>query len=330
MIVDIAVIIPTFNAVNFISCALESIANQTRQPKEVIIVDDNSSDLTIKTIEEVSQNLNLEVRVIALNKNHGAPAPGINIGIQNASAKYICILEQDDFFLPNKIEAALNILEQNNSIILTGSLSATITPAVDALAEEVKVNTWNPKVTAHAVKYQDGFLVNNASQLLVEEGMFLSGFTALTFRKADYLSVLGLNNKYKIAADFDFATRIVRHGSLFISSEVQYLRRIHGNNLSHNRIKSFFEDLEIRAQEEKSNPILKEKVLGFSYWLAEGAYLYNFISSFRLQILIATRPSCMLKNLIKGLVKIFLIKIGLREARFCGYTKAPYLHKHKK
>lgn len=91
----------TYNGEKYLREQLDSIYNQTRVPDEVIVCDDNSSDKTISILEEYSKSKGLKYY-----KNN--PGLGVNKNFFKAislcSGDYISLCDQDDIWLPNKIE----------------------------------------------------------------------------------------------------------------------------------------------------------------------------------------------------------------------------------
>ena len=100
----VTVIIPTYNAEKILPMTIKSITNQTFSGDiEIIIIDDFSRDRTVQVATE------LGCRVIVLPKNTGGPNTGRNVGLNEAKGEYICFLDQDDEFLPDKIETQIKI-----------------------------------------------------------------------------------------------------------------------------------------------------------------------------------------------------------------------------
>ena len=95
----VSVIIPTYNVADFAEKAIESVVNQTIgfENIELILVDDNSPDDTPKLIKKYSEKYD-NVKGICLKENHGSPSNGRNIGIKEASSKYVMFLDHDDLY----------------------------------------------------------------------------------------------------------------------------------------------------------------------------------------------------------------------------------------
>lgn len=110
----VTVIIPTYKRANNIEQAINSVLNQTYQDLEVIVVDDNNPDTIyreemIKTMEKYSNIPKVKYLKHEKNKN-GAAAR--NTGIKEAKGDYITFLDDDDYFLPDRLKILVETLEK--------------------------------------------------------------------------------------------------------------------------------------------------------------------------------------------------------------------------
>ncbi len=117
----VSIIIPTYNRTQYLGKTLSSIFQQTFQDFEIIVIDDGSpSDenlILCQTYKKVSY--------IKIN-NSGGPAKPRNIGIKQAKGKYIAFVDDDDLWLPTKLEKQVAILEQNPDFGLVHSCCEVI------------------------------------------------------------------------------------------------------------------------------------------------------------------------------------------------------------
>lgn len=103
---DLTVIIPAYNAENFIVRAINSVRqSKSLTPIEILIVDDFSSDNTCRLVEEL-QLSDPDLKLIRHDKNSGA---GIarNTGLALASGRYITFLDADDYYIENQLSSVL-------------------------------------------------------------------------------------------------------------------------------------------------------------------------------------------------------------------------------
>ncbi len=91
----ISVIIPVYNTEKYIEKCLESLAEQTMQDFEVIVVNDGSTDNSKKVIKDYMKNSKVDIKY--LEKENGGLASARNYGVEHASGKYISFLDSDDY-----------------------------------------------------------------------------------------------------------------------------------------------------------------------------------------------------------------------------------------
>jgi glycosyltransferase involved in cell wall biosynthesis len=102
----VSIIIPAYNVEGFIAETIQSATAQTWANKEIIIIDDGSTDDTLQIAKSFEST---RIKVIH-QKNSGAAAAR-NTGLTIASGTYIQFLDADDLLSPNKIEEQLNCLD---------------------------------------------------------------------------------------------------------------------------------------------------------------------------------------------------------------------------
>jgi glycosyltransferase involved in cell wall biosynthesis len=117
-LLPISVIVPHRNRSDLIGIALESIRRQTAQASEIIIVDDGSHPKHRAALAKYSTGT---TRIVYLDKGRG-PAPARNAGIEAATQEWIAFLDDDDEWLPGKLERQWNTLRADES--LSGVASA--------------------------------------------------------------------------------------------------------------------------------------------------------------------------------------------------------------
>ena len=101
MDIKVSVVMPVYNAHDYLADSLESIMGQTLREIEIICVDDGSTDDTPQILAQYAQK-DSRIRVIT-QKNGGAGAARNN-GMQYATGEYLSILDCDDFFEPTMLE----------------------------------------------------------------------------------------------------------------------------------------------------------------------------------------------------------------------------------
>ena len=113
----VSILIPAYNAEEWIADTIRSAVSQTWSRKEIIVVDDGSKDQTVAAASRFASN---EVKVVTI-KNQGAAAAR-NHALQLSQGDYIQWLDADDLMAPNKIESQLAALQgvDDPRILLSG------------------------------------------------------------------------------------------------------------------------------------------------------------------------------------------------------------------
>lgn len=106
----VSVITPTHNGEKFVKETIYSILNQTHKNLEVLIVDDCSSDNTVKIIKSFDDP---RIKLFQNEINSGA-AFSRNKALKEASGDYIAFLDGDDIWFPTKIEEQLSFMVKNS------------------------------------------------------------------------------------------------------------------------------------------------------------------------------------------------------------------------
>ena len=101
----ISVVIPTLNRINTLQRALDSVINQTYKPAEIIVVDNGSSDGTLKFLREQYPKITI------LTENKIGVSSARNKGIKKSIYQWIALLDSDDAWHPRKLEIQTSMLD---------------------------------------------------------------------------------------------------------------------------------------------------------------------------------------------------------------------------
>lgn len=117
MILDVSVIIPTFNRVHLLSRALRSVLAQTYRNFEIIVIDDASTDDTQKIMHEnFKQEMNSGLIRYIQNEINLERSKSRNKGVALAKGNYIAFLDDDDIWLPDHLALLISYLDKNQSV----------------------------------------------------------------------------------------------------------------------------------------------------------------------------------------------------------------------
>ncbi len=120
----ISVLLPVFNVGSYVAEALASIQTQTFSDIEIVVVDDGSTDGTLRIVEQLAST-DGRIRVARSPRNQGLSA-ALNFGLTFCSAPLIARMDGDDIALPTRLERQFRFLEAYPDIALVGCATTAI------------------------------------------------------------------------------------------------------------------------------------------------------------------------------------------------------------
>lgn len=225
---QVSVIIPVYNAINFIDACIESVL-KCSQVAEIILVNDASDDGSDERCDEWSKKNPLIQRVNHPDgKNHGTAA-SFNMGIQCATKPYIAFLGADDIYLPHRFNNDEIIFAENPNADGVYSTLGVFYHAEEAqkafqssgLQEQTGIMSTIPP---HA-------LFAHLIGLLPYAGYF--SMVCLTLKKSSLIKHrLLLEPSLRLHQDTEFIYRLAYHCNLYgqASEHITALRGVHKNN----------------------------------------------------------------------------------------------------
>jgi len=109
-----SVVIPTYNSSKTINYTINSVLRQKYKNFEIIVVDDGSNDNTVSKVKQISDS---RIKVFKI-KRSGGPAKPRNYGINKSISEWICFLDSDDLWDPNKLKILAQSIKQSKFDIL--------------------------------------------------------------------------------------------------------------------------------------------------------------------------------------------------------------------
>ena len=110
----VSVIMPSYNAAEFLRAAIESVIAQTYTNWELIVADDCSTDDSVEIIKAY-QAQHANIRLLQNEKNYGA-AHTRNVALRAAKGDWIAFLDSDDYWSKEKLEKQLAFMVENGSV----------------------------------------------------------------------------------------------------------------------------------------------------------------------------------------------------------------------
>jgi glycosyltransferase involved in cell wall biosynthesis len=140
----VSVVIPVFNGAPFVAKAVESVRAQSITDVEILVVDDGSTDGTQAVLDRLRQSHD----IAWFQQDHGGPARSRNRGIEAARGTWVALLDCDDVWLPDKLEAQLRLAAERPNVGVVHS-NFDVVDEQDRVLESVRgQGNGEPLVTA--------------------------------------------------------------------------------------------------------------------------------------------------------------------------------------
>jgi glycosyltransferase involved in cell wall biosynthesis len=215
----VSVIIPVYNGERYITETLNSVIGQTEHDWEIVAVNDGSSDRSRVLLEEAAKRDPDRIRVVSVS--NGGVSRARNTGVSAARGTYIAFLDQDDLWMPKKLECQIRQFRSDGTLGISFTNESIINDAGSVVRE--KVLTFNSRrnrgyVFGHLVF--DNFIAIS-SVMLTRELFFGIG---------------GFDPRYSLAEDYDFLLKAVKKVPVDYIDEPLLLYREHSESGTHKKI----------------------------------------------------------------------------------------------
>ena len=208
----ISVIIPAWNAARFLEETLGSVRAQGDIPREIVVVDDGSTDDTAG----VAASLGTDVRV--LRQTNKGPAAARNAGVLATSGEFIACLDADDLWPPGRIALLLSRLDADPAQLIAIGRTQLIAPLAEGLR--------SPHGTTHP---------RGIAESYVESGTpwHAPAFGSALIRRDAFRVVGEIDPTLRLAEDLDWFIRARERAvpTVVVPDTVLHYR-IHGANLT--------------------------------------------------------------------------------------------------
>lgn len=251
----ISVVMPAYNAEEYISDAIESILHQTFTQFELIIADDSSTDNTASIIHEYMQQ---DDRIRYIRCEERSAGGTRNVAIQQAQYPYIALMDADDIAYPNRLQVQYDAAQQSPDVVVWGCYMQRITP------DGLPMNIVNVGPTS-----PDAFHALDRTQELIS----LYGTVAF-FQRDIFIKAGQFNPEMQVAEDSELWDRMAHYGEVIVLPQVLQDYRQHAQSLSVVKL----------ANERKYHSFIKvrfaKQQTGSDLTLAEYSQQYDRISRF--------------------------------------------------
>lgn len=213
----VSIVMPAYNAANYLQNAIDSVLFQSYKNWELIIVDDASEDESRSILK---QNVALDPRIImvALKKNRGASFSR-NLAIKKARGKYIAFVDSDDYIGPDYLRVRIDALVETGADILASGFVS-----VDESGKQLKKYTLDDSVLG---VHRGGEL----SPLQLGAQLYLPAHVLL----ADIAKRVKMSESLVISEDRKYLSDIYEQSKCVVMIDDQSYRYVmHDSSLTHN------------------------------------------------------------------------------------------------
>lgn len=244
----VSIIMPVYNAAEYIKQSLDSIVDQSYKNYELIIIDDASEDNSLVIINEfIKEQPQIKVKIINNNYNQGQ-SKGYNEGLKHSSGKYVCYLAADDTYKSDFIMLMVSKIDCGFDLVYCGY-------------DEIDVKTNTTTFYQEKRKFLD-----NSTDII---NGYLFGTTHFSHASAMYRKDFLIKNRIfynencRLGEDIEFVSNLLLKRPLCSSvpySLYEYRRRVKSvtNTLNTSKINSCLSALN-RIQENV--PTIRKKIL---------------------------------------------------------------------
>ncbi len=222
----VSVIMSVYNGEKYLSESIESILSQSFMDFEFIIIDDGSTDRTLKIIKSYKDD-----RIIVFSRKNKGLVASLNEGISKARGKYIARQDADDVSLTTRLKKEVDYLDRHENYVAIG--------------------TWFEEFGSDTTHYLNRPPISDSlSRLRLIWGTCFGHGTVMFDRQAGIRAGLYRENRWP-AEDYDFWTRLSRQGKICNLPEKLYRYRVHKTSIS-------IENSQLQVQ--KSSAIASENI----------------------------------------------------------------------
>jgi len=257
----VSVIIPTYKRSDTLPRAIQSVLNQTYRDIEIIVVDDNNPEshdraLTEKAMSSFFSNEKIKYVKHDTNRNGSAAR---NTGFMHSNGEFIMFLDDDDEFLPNKVQLQIDKLKS-----LDDSWGICYTKYVRKRKD---------KLIDKGIDNKEGFIGIE----LLKGSIFLSAGSNLMIRRDVVKAINGFNEKFLRRQDLEF---LIRASQISKAAHVPQIclvinkddrsNMLNGNKLQENSrqfLDAFSEYIEKLTEDEKRQVIIAQNLPIIRYYL---------------------------------------------------------------
>lgn len=220
----ISVVIPSYNYETYLCGAIESVAAQSYQQLELVVMDDCSKDASFEKASALLEQESMQKRfagriVLRKNERNLGAHETINEGLRASSGDYLAILNADDLYESNRFSVMMDALQKQNS--MWGFSRVKCIGADGARSKDDQAKTFEA-IQEKLEGKRFAALAAVAENVSISTGNLL-------FARELFDGIGGFKN-YRYVHDYDFFLRACLYDEPVFVKETAYRYRLHGEN----------------------------------------------------------------------------------------------------
>jgi glycosyltransferase involved in cell wall biosynthesis len=229
----VSIIIPCYNAGSFIKEAIQSVVEQSYSNKQIIFINDGSSDDSLKIASHFKD-------LIIIDQENRGVSYARNQGIKKANGEFIALLDADDFFLPANLEQKVPYLTQHPECVLVH--------AKEQIFEDGQ----------REVEISHGMGGRVLNQLLNFKETVIHSPSSVLIRKTALDQTGGFDENLSTSADWDLWLRLSDIGEFGFIETPLSVYRIHGNQM-HLNVRKMATDMTYSYEKARKKGLIPDK-----------------------------------------------------------------------
>lgn len=310
---DISVVIPAYNSARFLPDAIASIRRQRIGFREIIIVDDGSTDNTEILVQQFHGS-----DIVYIKQDNAGPSAARNRGIEAAQSDWIAFLDADDEWTEDKTRIQLAILEQHPELaLIAADMAETDEQGLVTIPSMLELHGQLAEFEA-----LDGAPLNQACASLIRKNFIPTG--TVLVRKQALLDAGMFPESIRFGEDLALWARLAARHPITCAPNALMHRRRHNDNATdatEHMLRSLIEVMrllrddcgdQMQAQGLSPKHEIAQRAFDLGYWLmtqrrsreARKAYAYAWRESRELRHLLHATLTWMPEAWVQGLRKL--------------------------
>ncbi len=249
----VSVVISNYNYSKFVHEAIDSVLAQTYKKLEIIVVDDGSTDNSLEIIAGYSSKIKV------ISKQNAGVSSARNIGLSQAKGEYICFLDSDDVWRPEKVEVQISLLyDAPKACIYTGvqfidERGATLGLMRPKYRGNVwRQYLWHPGRAIVPVGCSNAILPTNIAK-----------------------QIGGFNQRFSMSADWDFFRKVADTLEIAYDSKILVSYRQHSSSMSRADISEYYKETPSIYRDALTSWLAQKKLSTFKAKIAWALFIFR-------------------------------------------------------